>query len=221
MSQTPVSVYTVTMASAGTLTASAVIDVNYNNAYLVVPTMTSGSNIHIQVSDDGTTYRRLMEDRRGTYTKTITMASGGTLTGSLDLEEGMENPFIVTPSFASAADIYLHGSHDGATFSRLTHTPINSATVAVIDYQIKSGTSARMHPMPEGVRYIKVEVSTGVTQIAHSFTVVGTKQGVFDYVVPSFVTNRMVPIPLDAKFVKIETTATVDNGATFKIICSD
>lgn len=42
-----------------------------------------------------------------------------------------------------------------------------------------------------------------------------------DFQILSSVTNRMVQIPAGFRFWKIETTATVDNGCTFKIICRD
>ena len=104
------------MASGGTLTSSTDVGGSFHYAYLAIPTMTSNSQIHIQVSDEKTgTYRR-----------------------------------ILFPSTTEASP------------------PKNNA-----------------------------------------------------FGVSSSATNSIVPIPNGFKFYKIETTATIDNGATFKIFCSE
>jgi hypothetical protein len=41
------------------------------------------------------------------------------------------------------------------------------------------------------------------------------------FAITSSVTGCMVPIPNGFRYLKVETTATVDNGATFRMICSD
>jgi hypothetical protein len=41
------------------------------------------------------------------------------------------------------------------------------------------------------------------------------------YAIASAVTNAIVPIPPGIQFVKVETTATVNDGCTFRLICSD
>jgi|SRR3990172_1449216 len=52
--------FTKTMASAGTLTGEYDLGRSWENVYLVVPSMTSNSQIHIQASEStGGTYRRL------------------------------------------------------------------------------------------------------------------------------------------------------------------
>lgn len=45
--------------------------------------------------------------------------------------------------------------------------------------------------------------------------------GTNDFAITSSVTSRMVPIPNGFQYYKVETTATVDNGGVFNIICSD
>ena len=53
-------VYTVTMASAGTLSTEAKLLRSYKTAYLVIPTMTSNTQLHIQGSEQsGGTFRRV------------------------------------------------------------------------------------------------------------------------------------------------------------------
>ena len=42
-----------------------------------------------------------------------------------------------------------------------------------------------------------------------------------DYTIASTATNTWVPIPNAFRYLKIETTATVDNGAEFVVLCAD
>ena len=41
------------------------------------------------------------------------------------------------------------------------------------------------------------------------------------YTIASALTNAVVPIPAGLRFLKVNTDATVANGCSFKIICSD
>lgn len=41
------------------------------------------------------------------------------------------------------------------------------------------------------------------------------------FIVDSAVTNALIPIPAGIRYLKIETTATVNDGAVYRIICSD
>lgn len=42
-----------------------------------------------------------------------------------------------------------------------------------------------------------------------------------DFAIASATTNRIVPIPNGFQYLKIETTATIDGGCLFKLICAD
>lgn len=42
-----------------------------------------------------------------------------------------------------------------------------------------------------------------------------------NYTIPSAASGSIVPIPSGLRYLKIETTASVANGTTFKVICSD
>jgi len=88
------------------------------------------------------------------------MADGATLTSGIDLGGVYEDIYLKVPVRASAANIYIHGSVDNSTFFRIAHPPINSATVAINDFVIQSATTSRMVPIPNGFRYLKVEIST-------------------------------------------------------------
>lgn len=45
--------------------------------------------------------------------------------------------------------------------------------------------------------------------------------GTNDYAIASASTNVWVPIPSSFRYIKIETTATVDNGTAFTVLCAD
>lgn len=61
MSYGPVKVFTVTMASAGTLSSEADLKQSWQTVYLEIPSMTSNSQIHLQAArTSGGTYRRVV-----------------------------------------------------------------------------------------------------------------------------------------------------------------
>lgn len=104
---------------------------------------------------------------------TLSMASGATLTGAVDLGRAWINNLLVIQSMNSNSQIHLQGSDSlTGTYRRIKHPTINSSTVGTNDYTIHSSAS-----------------------------------------------NAIVPIPAGVRFLKVETTATVDNGCIFKVIC--
>lgn len=81
--------------------------------------------------------------------------------------------------------------------------------------------------------YLEIPTMTSNTQlhIQASRTLGGSYRRVFHpsinsstvgtnvFAVPSNVTNAIIPIPNDFQYVKVESTATVNDGALFRIIC--
>lgn len=225
MSYGPNSVFYKTMASGGTSTSGYDLTRSWTKVYLEVPSLTSNTEFYIQGSSDGTTFRRVADNvsRKEIATFTATASSIGTLTQVYDLGPGtLTNRYLSHPSFTTSSQLFIQGSNDNVTFRRLTQTSVNSSTVSTNDYVVQSGTSVRWAPIPDQFRYVKVEIGTGVTQVAHSFTIIGTQeQRASDFRIPSAITNRIVPIPNTFRYLKVETSATVDDGARFNIICSD
>jgi hypothetical protein len=106
---------------------------------------------------------------------TVTMASAGTLTSELKLQRSYKTMFIEIASMTSNSQIHIHAATvTGGTFRKVYFPLANSAS-----------------------------------PVGNVFTI------------NSAVSNGIVPIPNGIQFLKVETTATVDNGCTFKIICSD
>lgn len=101
------------------------------------------------------------------------MASAGTSTSALDLQGSWPSVYLAIPTMTSNTQINIQASDSLAgTYRRLKHPTLNSSTVGTNEFAIVSGA-----------------------------------------------TNCIVPIPDSLRFIKVETTATVDNGCTFKILC--
>lgn len=105
---------------------------------------------------------------------TVTMASGGTLTGGADIARSYKNVFLEIPTMNSNTQLHVWGSSDNSTFRRVYQPMQNSAAPTGALFTINSAVTGALVPIPNGIRYVKVE-----------------------------------------------STATVDNGCVFKMICSD
>jgi hypothetical protein len=112
----------------------------------------------------------------GSWTKfTKTISSGGTLTSEFDLGGAWGAVYLEIPSMPSGSAFYIQASKaSGGTYRRIKHPAINSSTVTVNDFTL-----------------------------------------------PSSATNCMVPIPNGLRYVKVETTATMDNGQEFTVLCGN
>lgn len=220
-----ISVFTATMASGGTLSNGFDLGRSWNRVYLRVPTMNSGADIFIQGSADNSSFSRIVEVGQKTLSFSVSIASSVTLTGAIDLGESATNVYGLIPSLNTGTSILVHGSLDNSTFRRITLPVQQTATVqAVTDFAIATfaANTSRMVPLPSGFRYIKLELATGVTDVTNTFKVLATVPNAeFDFNIPSSVTSRMVPIPNTFRYIKVETDVSVQNGNTFKVICSD
>jgi hypothetical protein len=103
-----------------------------------------------------------------------TMATATTLTSHIDLGKTYQHVYLDVPTMATATAIYIHASEAlGGSYRKLTHAPINSATAAVNDYEIlTAAASNRMIPIPNGHRFLKIEIKTAVSNNATAFNVV-------------------------------------------------
>lgn len=106
----------------------------------------------------------------------VTMASAGTLTAELDLGRSYGTMYLMVPTMTSNTQMFVQGCDVTAgTYRRIKMPVINTSTVAAPN----------------------------------------------DFNIASAATNCFVPIPNGFRYMKIETTATVDSGQTFKVICGD
>lgn len=114
-----------------------------------------------------------MSDYGTTRYFTQTMASLGTLTPVYDLgPETWRRCYLQTPLIASNTTAYIHGAAEsGLTFTRVQYVTINTLVAQAYDWQVLI-SSGRCIEIPAGLRYMKIELTSGQTQVAYSFTVI-------------------------------------------------
>jgi hypothetical protein len=103
---------------------------------------------------------------------TSALASGVTAGSAIDLgARGWEKIYLKIPSMASS-DIYIQSSEtvDG-TFKRVCVDNANTST-AQIDFVIKSSVSNRIVPIPSYLPCIKIELSSGCTDVVTTFKII-------------------------------------------------
>ena len=108
---------------------------------------------------------------------TVTMASAGTLSSECYLGKSWGNAYLEIKSMNSNTQHHIQAaaaaSSSGGVYRRVKLVPV-SATVQTTDWYVASAASSAFVPLPAGLQYLK-----------------------------------------------IEKAATVDNGATYSIVCSD
>jgi hypothetical protein len=102
---------------------------------------------------------------------TASVASGATASSAVDLGRSWFANYLVVPSMTSNSQLHLKASEtlDG-TYRRVKHPPVNSATVAVNEFTILSANTGCIVPMPSGLRYVQVE-TTATVDGGCSFTI--------------------------------------------------
>jgi hypothetical protein len=99
------------------------------------------------------------------------LTSGATLGSALDLGRAWEKVYLKVPTMASG-DLFIHGSEDSSsTFKRVCVDNLNTST-AQIDFKIPSSVTNRIVPIPNYFRYIKIESSSGCTDVTSVFKVI-------------------------------------------------
>ena len=98
-----------------------------------------------------------------------TLASGATSSSGYDFGRAFQNVYLEIPSMASGSDFYIQGSSDGTTFRRVMHPPVASSSIQVQTFVIGSAATGRIVQVPAGFRYMKVEVSTALTDTVSTF----------------------------------------------------
>lgn len=111
----------------------------------------------------------------GPYTVfTATMPSGGTSTSGVELARAWKYIYLEIPTMTSNTEMYVNGSGLDTTYR-----PIYHALPAIT--------------FPVAIRFV----------------------------INSALTNAFVPVPNGIRYLKVETSATVDDGCIFRVVCSD
>lgn len=94
----------------------------------------------------------------------ITMPSGATLTSAVDLQRNWKTVYLDFVTFSTAANLFVHAAptSDG-TYRRVFHPPLNSSTVGVNVFTISTAASGGYVPIPNGIRFLKIEIGTAPT----------------------------------------------------------
>lgn len=97
----------------------------------------------------------------------VSIASGATLSSAVDLGTDSYGALsLCIPTMTSGTDIYLRGSHDGATFRRTYSEAGSALTYASTVTQANVGVSGFNY------RYLKIELSTAMTAASAGFDIV-------------------------------------------------
>lgn len=104
---------------------------------------------------------------------TATMTSGATTTGEIQLGSNWNNVYLEIPSLSSNAEHYINAAGDsGGTYRRVYHPSLNSSTVGTNRFAIASSVTNALVPIPNGLKFIKVETSATVgSTTAHTYRV--------------------------------------------------
>jgi len=103
-----------------------------------------------------------------------TMTSGLTLTSAFDLSSrAWSSIYFDIPSMASGTDFYIQGAAAlTGTYRRVKHPFINAPYVETNTFVIGSLCTNRLVLIPTGLRYLKIEQSTAMTDTASTFNLI-------------------------------------------------
>lgn len=95
----------------------------------------------------------------------VTIASFATSSSGIALERSWPYQFLKVPSMTSNTEIYVNASDDGTTYRPIYHPMGNAVAPTGNRFLVNSaiGSNGGMVPIPNGFRYVKVEVSAIVS----------------------------------------------------------
>ena len=103
-----------------------------------------------------------------------TMTTGSTLTSHFDLSErSWDKIYFSIPTMPSGTDFYVQGAAaQSEPFRRVHHPVINTSSAQSNTFVIGSGTTDRLVLIPNGIRFVKIEQSTAMTDTATIFNLI-------------------------------------------------
>lgn len=104
---------------------------------------------------------------------TCTMASGATLTNQVDTGGSYSNAFLEIPAMTNSVHFIKASRDSDGTYRRVYHAPINSSTVGANAFAIVSTATNCIVPIPQGLRYVKVESEIAIADGATYRIIVG------------------------------------------------
>lgn len=106
----------------------------------------------------------------------ISIASGGSITGSLDLTRTWSYVYLQVPTMTayvatSTCNIYVYGSTNGSNFFQFAYPPQNTSTTGFVTFTLANSISQCIVPIPNACRYLKIQVGNTATA-GVTFTVI-------------------------------------------------
>lgn len=101
------------------------------------------------------------------------IASFSTSSAEVDLGRSWQINYLVVPSMTSQSQVHLQASDiSGGIFRRVT-MPIYNSTAAAAPtlFTVVSGVTGQIVPMPNGLRYVKVE-TTAIVSFTANFRII-------------------------------------------------
>ena len=104
----------------------------------------------------------------------VTMTSGATLTSALDLSSrSWTTIYFEIPSMASGTDFYIRGAASlQGTYRIVKHPILNAPFFDINTFVIGSLCTDRLVLIPTGLRYVKIEQSTAMTDTVSTFNLI-------------------------------------------------
>jgi hypothetical protein len=88
------------------------------------------------------------------------IATFTSLSNALDLGQAWDAAYLVINSMTSNSQHFLRASPTLAgTYSRVKYASVGTSSVQTNDWAVASAASSAIVPIPQGLRYIKVETS--------------------------------------------------------------
>ena len=153
-----------TITTGVTITTSSIdLGENAQNAFLFIPTMTSGTSVLLQVSHDDVTFRRV--------THAVPNTASAQLPGDWSVSTMAADTarWVPLPVGIRYFKVEIATQQTDTT---LAFKAISARANELNDFVIKSATTHRMVPIPNSFQYIKVELSTAMTDTTSTFKVI-------------------------------------------------
>lgn len=100
-----------------------------------------------------------------TFVYSVSMTSGQTLSTELNLSKPYEKMYLAVPTMASGSLFIQAAVESAGTYRRVQ-------SVAGTDFSINSAATQRLIALPVGYQFLKIENSSGATDVTTVFKIV-------------------------------------------------
>ncbi len=91
----------------------------------------------------------------------VTMPAAATLTSAFDLQRNWKTVYLDMVTLSTGANLFVQAAAiEGGTFRRVYHPVINSSSAQANVFTITTAASGGYIPIPNGLRFMKIEVGT-------------------------------------------------------------